>query len=179
MISRGIVIKKTDIGEDNQLITFYTRDFGKLMGVAKSVKKRTSKQASHLELFNLVDFLLVGAKGHPIVASAQSLEAFVGIKDSLVKSAAGFFLLESFHRLVYDNEKDGRLWNFLEQSLRELNTEELEDKKVTEWMLNLKKELLNILGYERYWDRAEINYFLESLSQKRFFSLDFLNSMAI
>ena len=178
MISRGVVLKRTESGENHQLITFYTREFGKLVGIAKSVKKSTSKQASHLEVFNLVDFRLIAGRTYSIVASAQSAETFSGLKNSLNKLSVGFFLLESFNRLVYDHEQDTALWNFLVSTLRELETSatgELDD----DYLGRLKGRLLNVLGYTQDWEKQEADYFLELLSQKRFLSLDFINSMPV
>lgn len=177
MAPRGIVLNKIDWGEDNQLVTFYTQNFGKLSGVAKSVKKSTSKQASHLELFNLVDFRLVAGKIQPIVASAQSLETFVHLKSSLDRLAAGFFILEAFHRLVYEHERDLPLWNFLNTTLADLNKTDLFGVALTDYLGQTKEKFLNVLGYTQYWDQKEINFFLESLGQKKFTSLDFASSV--
>ncbi len=178
MTPRGVVLKKTDIGEDNQLITFYTRDFGKLTGVAKSVKKSSSKQASHLELFNLVDFRLIAGKTQSIIASAQSLETFTYLKDSLDRLAAGYFILEAFNRLIYEHEKDAMLWNFIQEALIGLNRAELIEGELAEYIAKTKENFLNVLGYTQYWDKKEVNYFLESLSQRKFSSLDFINSVS-
>lgn len=170
------MLKKTDSGEDHQLITFYTREFGKLVGVAKSVKKSTSKQASHLEIFNLVDFRLIAGRAYPIVASAQSVETFRGLKNSLDKLANGFFLLEAFNRLVYDHERDTALWNFLVSALQELESS-MRPEPAGDYLEKLKSRLLNVLGYAQDWEKKEADYFLELLSQKRFLSLDFINSL--
>lgn len=179
MVSRGIVIKKTDAGEDNELITFYTRDFGKLTAIARSVKKPTSRQASHLEVFNLVDFRLVEGRAYPIVASAQSSETFGSLKKSLHQLAAGFFLLESFDRLVYDYEKDPALWSFLHRALWRLNREEWSAEEMKKCLTGIKEEFLAAMGYDQQWEAAAVNYFFESLNQKKFVSLDFLNTEVI
>ncbi len=178
MISRGVVLKRTESGEDHQLITFYTREFGKLVGIAKSVKKSISKQASHLEVFNLVDFRLIAGRAYPIVASAQSVETFYNLKNSLDKLAVGFFLLEAFNRLVYDHEQDTALWNFLISSLQELEILTIGETAGGS-AERLKGRLLNVLGYAQDWKKKEADYFLELLSQKRFLSLDFINTMPI
>ena len=57
MLLRGIVIRKTESGEHHQLVTLYTKELGKIRVMAKSAKKNTSKQAGHLDLFNLADFV--------------------------------------------------------------------------------------------------------------------------
>src|SRR3989338_10591673 len=105
MLLKGIVIRKTESGEHNQIITVYTKELEKIRVLAKSAKKNTSKQAGHLDLFNLVDFVAVPGKNYPIITQAQSSENFLDIKSSYPKMMAGFFVLESFHRLVYEQEQ--------------------------------------------------------------------------
>ena len=175
MISRGIVLKKTDAGEDNQLVTFYTRDLGKLTGIAKSVKKASSRQANHLEVFNLVDFLMIAGNGYPIAASAQSLQSFPRMKASLVRTAAGFFVLESFYSLIYEHEKDPALWNLLVRSLESLEAESLAENQISRWLTDFKKELLDVLGYASERQTESLDSFFEALGQKRFLSLEFFN----
>lgn len=170
--SRGVVIKKTDIGEYNQLVTLYTAEFGKVTAIAKSLKKPSSKQAGHLDIFNLTDFLIVPGKNYPIITSAQNVETFSRLKSSLPAISTGFFILEAFNRLVYDHEKDPALWDFLNDSLYKLNEEKEENI-----LDDIKKELLNVLGYSRNLNSKEADYFLESLGYKKFSSLYFADGV--
>ena len=173
----GVVIRKTESGEHHQLVTLYTRELGKVRLMAKSAKKNTSKQAGHLDLFNSVDFLMVPGKNYSIITQAQSSENFLGIKSSLAKVMAGFFILETFHRLVYEEEQDLPLWNFL---IIQLNKLEQIDKFGVDLMLaDFKKGLLNVMGYEsslaKVIESKEIDYFIQSLSSQKFSSLHLLN----
>ena len=173
MFLRGIVIRKTESGEHHQLVTLYTRELGKIRVMAKSAKKNTSKQAGHLDLFNLVDFVTVPGKNYPIITQAQSSENFLEIKFSFSKIMSGFFMLESFHRLVYEEEQDPALWNFLINQLNKL--EQAEKSEVAPVLADFKKELLDVLGYRQNLDKEELDYFLQSLSSQKFSSLQILN----
>lgn len=166
-------MRKTDLGEHNKLITLYTRELGKIRVLAKSAKKNNSKQAGHLDLFNLVDFVVVPGKNYPIMTQTQSSENFLGIKSSFSKLMAGFFVLESFYRLIYEEEQDLALWNFLNEQLNKLNI--LEKSEVQPMLSDFKKELLKVLGYHREIDQQEIDYFLQSLSHQKFSSLYLLD----
>ena len=166
MLLRGIIIRKTETGEHNQLVAVYTKELGKIRVLAKSAKKNTSKQAGHLDFFNLVDFVVVPGKNYPIITQTRSLENFLGIKSSFTKVMAGFFILESFHRLVYEEERDGVLWDFLNEQLNILNQT---DKSEAQTMLaDFKKGLLNVFGYHHNIGKEEIDYFLQSLSSQKF-----------
>lgn len=173
MLLRGIVIRKTESGEHHQLVTVYTKELGKVRVLAKGAKKNTSKQAGHLDLFNVVDFVAVPGKNYPLMTQAQSSENFLGIKSTFSKLMAGFFVLESFHRLIYEEEQDLNLWNFLNEQLNKLNG--LEKSEVRIMLTEFKKELISVLGYHQEIDIQEIDYFLQSLSSQKFSSLHLLN----
>jgi len=177
MRAQGIVIKRIDVGEYNQIIHFYTEHQGKLAILAKSVKKHSSLQAAHLEPFNLVDFRIITSANMPIIASAQSLENFLGIKANLTKQALGFLLLECFDRLVYENEYDPALWEWL---LRRLHRLEQCSNTATDLAVvgeEIKSELPVVLGYNRQLNDQELEFLLSSLSARRFASLQFIQSM--
>ena len=173
MLLKGIVIRKTESGEHHQLVTVYTKELGKIRVLAKSAKKSTSKQAGHLDLFNLVDFVAVPGKNYPIITQTQSSENFFGIKSSFSKIMAGFFVLESFHRLIYEEEHDPALWNFLNNQLNKLNNSD--KSEVQPLLAEFKKELLNVLGYSQSLEKEEVDYFLQSLSHQKFSSLHLLD----
>ena len=48
----AIVIKKTKLGEADRILTFYTPEMGKIQGVAKAVRKPSSKLSGHLEMLS-------------------------------------------------------------------------------------------------------------------------------
>ena len=51
--TNGVMIKKKDLGEADQLFTIYTKDFGKLEILGKAIRKISSKLRSGAELFYL------------------------------------------------------------------------------------------------------------------------------
>src|SRR3989344_2283897 len=109
----AIVIKKVDQGEHAEIVHLYTKTLGKTVALARGLKRKTSKQAAHLEPFNLIDCRLIAGQGLPIIASAHSRASFPDIKASLPKLALGFYLLELMDQLIYENEADPTLWQWL------------------------------------------------------------------
>ena len=167
MRTQAIILKKIPIKEYDELLVCYTKDAGKQVYQAKSILRRTSKQASHLDVFNLVDFSLVEGNGHPIITSAYCMSAFPRMKSSLKSLAAGFFVLECFDRLVFEGQQDDKLWDFLLSSLNNYNDMIL--KRGVDWaslISTTRADLLNILGYG---DDSSI----EELAQAQFKSLQF------
>ena len=177
MLYQGIVIKKTDTGEHNQLVTLYTKEFGKVMAVAKSLKKNTSKQAGHLDILNLANFIFVSGKNYPIITSAQSLETFNGIKSDLTKSFLAFFFLEALDNLVYENDKDPALWDFLTTKFEELDKLEPLNGNFNLFYSGLREGLSKVLGYPDNSGEKDFNVLLSSLSSRAFYSLNLISDI--
>lgn len=121
MQTKAIIIKKQNTNEYDQWVTCYTEEFGKLKTVAKSILKPSSVQALHLDIFNLAEFELINGRGMPIVTGAQVINPFGGIKSSLAKTAVTYFFAEAVDKMVFENDKDEKLWSFLISFLDKLN----------------------------------------------------------
>lgn len=117
MRTEAIILKKVPIRESDELVICYTRDAGKQVYHAKSIATPRSCQRSHLDVLNHVDFSAVRGNGHHIIASAYCINAFPALKTSLPALASSFFLLECFDKLVFENETDVQLWDFLRGAL--------------------------------------------------------------
>lgn len=100
------------------MIMCYTREQGKQRYIAKSSRLARSKQGSHLDVMNYIEFGLVPGRHFDIIASAQAVDTFPLLKASLTSLANAFFLFECFDKLVFDGQRDDALWEFLLQALR-------------------------------------------------------------
>ncbi len=148
MRARAIVIKKQNSNEYDQLITCYTREFGKLTAVAKSVLKNNSIQAMHLDVLNMVDFELVTGRSMPIIASAQLENGYCHLKKSLARLAMSYFFIEVIDKFVFDNERDDIFWNFLTDILDGLDRNTvLSDDEMSVFFRKKQAEFLAIMGH--------------------------------
>src|SRR3989339_615273 len=100
MRTRAIVIKKQNTNEYDQLVTCYTEELGKVMAIAKSILKKTSLQSMHLDVLNLVEFDLIEGRAWPTIASAQSEDAYLPIKDSIRKFSVASFFLDVIDKII-------------------------------------------------------------------------------
>jgi hypothetical protein len=79
----AVVLRHSDYGEADRLLTLYTREQGKLRAIAKGVRKIQSRKAGHLEPFTRVALML--ARGHDlwIVTQAETLNSFQPLREDL------------------------------------------------------------------------------------------------
>lgn len=181
-VVEAIILKKMATREWDQLVVCYTQDFGKQTYIAKSLSRPTSKQASHLDVLNLVDFELVqknavsarslgGGGGMPIITSAYSLENFARLKQSLPALAVASYILEVFDKFVFDNDPDEKLWEFLNSKLAFFNEQAIRgDYDWRKTLNDTQNETLVVLGFDHNID-------LESITGHRFDSLVFANKI--
>ena len=144
----AIVLKRIPAREFDDLVVCYTRDEGKRVYHAKSIRRRTSKQASHLDILNCVEFTAIPASGYPIIASAHCTRGYPSLKSSLPALAAAHVLLEHFDALVFEHDADERLWRFLHEKLAEY--EATAAINGNSWYTTVQKhtaELVTLLGY--------------------------------
>ncbi|OGN04463.1 MAG: DNA repair protein RecO [Candidatus Yanofskybacteria bacterium RIFCSPHIGHO2_01_FULL_44_17] len=156
MRAPAIILKKIPIREYDELIICYTQNTGKQVYQAKSILRPTSKQAGHLDVLNLVDFSLVHKNSHPIITSAYCIDAFSQLKSSLPAMSVAYFLLECFDKLVFENEPDQKLWDFLVSQIKYYdekahmltNLAHARFVSIDTMITAARQELLKILGYD-------------------------------
>lgn len=155
MRTKAIIIKKQNTNEYDQLITCYTKEFGKITAIAKSILKHSSVQAMHLDVLNLVEFDLISGRATPIITGAQCINSHRQIKQSLPALASAQFFMEVLDKIVMDGEKDASLWEFLIGILEKLKSNTSNPLPV---LRNGQAELLKLLGYFPIIDRCVLCY---------------------
>jgi DNA repair protein RecO (recombination protein O) len=178
MRTQAIIVRKINTNEYDQVVVCYTKEFGKMAAVAKSIMKPKSIQAMHLDLFNLVNFDLVDGRAFPIITGAQLETSHMNIKSSLPHLAVAYFFAEVMNKIVYDNDKDDELWEFSNHFLSELNSIAKQDNDPSNFFRHSQARLLEILGYSADLSRGHIlgNIF-ESVANTRLHSLRFINTI--
>ncbi|MCA9872617.1 MAG: DNA repair protein RecO [Ardenticatenaceae bacterium] len=118
--TEAIVLKRTDFGEADRLLTLYTRDYGKLKAIAKGARKPQSRKTGHVELFMRTQFLL--AKGHDldIITQAEMVESYAALRDDLVRTTYAAYVVELLDRLTVEEGQHISLYNLLADTLERL-----------------------------------------------------------
>jgi DNA repair protein RecO (recombination protein O) len=113
----AIVIRRRDWGEADRLLTLYTREHGKIQAVAKGARKPTSRKAGHVELFTRVRLLIARTRSFDIVTQAETIDAYLPLRDSLEASTLGHYCAELLDRFTGDAEADEGLFSLFDSAL--------------------------------------------------------------
>ena len=84
--TEAIVLRRTDFGEADRLLTVYTPDRGKLRLIAKGARKPTSRKSGHVELFSRGQFLVAVGRELDIITQAETLEPFRPLRENLLRT---------------------------------------------------------------------------------------------
>src|SRR3989338_5467370 len=113
----GIVLTRHDLREADQQISLYTDESGKIEVLAKSVKKITSRNSSHLEPYTLLHIDTTWGKEKDILTSVQSIESFAEIRRDLFKHASALFTVRAVDAICKAGERDERIFGLLHDTL--------------------------------------------------------------
>lgn len=118
--TEGIVLKRRNFGEADRILTFFSKDRGKITILAKGVRRITSRRAGNIELLNRVIIYLHQGKGMPILTEAQSLDTFPLLKGDLTLSTYAYHVIELVDKLTAENQENRTIYEHLVELLKRL-----------------------------------------------------------
>jgi len=120
----AVVLRHSDYGEADRLLTLFTREQGKLRAIAKGVRKMQSRKAGHLEPFTQVALML--AQGHDlwIVTQAEAIESLQPLREDLTRIGYAGYVVELLDRFTYEEGQNWQLYQLLVETLKRLSAEE-------------------------------------------------------
>ncbi|MGH7386435.1 MAG: DNA repair protein RecO, partial [Candidatus Rokuibacteriota bacterium] len=113
--TRAVVIGRRAFGEADRLVDFYTRDHGKVRGIARSARRPRSRFGSALELFTLGEmvFFDTGRSELVQVDHFDIVRPFVGVREHLERLGRGAWTVEVVARLSAERDPHPALFALL------------------------------------------------------------------
>src|SRR5512137_672873 len=120
----AIVLRHADWGEADRLLTLFTRETGKLRAVAKGARKARSRKAGHLEPFTHVRLQLAKGRDLSIVTQAETVDAYIPLRDDLIKTGYAAYAVELLDRFTYEDETESSIpFRLLTETLGRISQE--------------------------------------------------------
>lgn len=177
--AEGIVIKRTNFGEADKLITIFSKYHGKIVAFAKGIRKINSRKAPHLELFTHCLVFISHGKNLDIITESQTITSFKILRKDLFRLTSGFGILEVLERLLPEREPHRDIYELF---LTKLN---LIDREETTNFQDIKNqfihEILWRLGYlpqENTLSADALKIFLEEVMEKKVKSESLLTKLS-
>lgn len=144
ILTTSIVLKRTDFGEADRIVTVLTPDHGKLRLMAKGVRKLKSKMAGGIELFSVSQLTYIEGKSDMGTLISSRLDRhYPNIIKKIERVQLGYELLKSLDRATEDApEKD--YFDLLQNSFTALDDHTVDLKLIQLWFT---AQLLQLAGH--------------------------------
>lgn len=140
---RAIVLKLQDYRENDRLVTLFTLEHGRLIGVARGAKRSIKRFGGALELFALLDVQMKHRHSLSELVEADIQTIHSGIRGDLARIAQGAYACELIAALAPEGMANARLFRLMASYLDHLDRSAASNSDRRFFEINL----LNILGY--------------------------------
>lgn len=129
--TNGIVLRRTDYGEDNRMVTLLTPQAGLQHFAAYRCKKAAGNRLLATELFSTGEFLLTQKGERYTLSSFELIENYFALREDYEKLTHGVYWLNLCETTAQPGENCERLYKMLLLSLAVLNFHDLPLKPLT------------------------------------------------
>lgn len=147
----GVVLKVSEHGESDKLVTLYSNSLGRVTGIAKGAKKSKQRFVNKLEEFSHLRILYRpphNLTGLFLISEAELLCAYLSLRKDFRRYVAAMYISELMLRFTQDNDPDPQLYALLQWAFSSLESDNTPQKVAVLYHL----QLLAAAGY-----RPELN----------------------
>lgn len=140
----AVVLRHSDYGEADRLLTMYTRQLGKTRAIAKGARKIASRKAGHIEPFTHVKLQLSKGRDMFLVTQADTVDAYLPLREDLILTSQASYVMELLDRFTYENDTENiATFNLLTDTLSRLAS------KADPWLVirYYEMRLLDYMGF--------------------------------
>lgn len=175
--TQGIIIGKFNSGEWDNLLVVYTKEFGKILVKAKSLRKKEAKMKSQLEVFNHVHLVLAKGKNMDTISGVVLISGFPQLRKNLESVATAFYFCEILDKLVFGQEKDERIWQLINKAIYFLEEKQRSQSVLKKLAERFEYNLLSFLGHSPEKEKKSYLDLIQYISRKRIESEVFLSQI--
>lgn len=143
--TKGLILKQTDFGEGNRMLTIFTENLGVVKAAVYGVRQKKSRNAAATQLLSYSDFMLFQGKSEVLsVNSVTALDSFFPLQEDLLKLSLASYLAEITAYFMEVNESNPPLLRLLLNTLYAIAYQNL-DPKMAKAVYELR--LASAMGY--------------------------------
>lgn len=144
--TEAVVLKVDDLGESDKIVTFYSRQAGKIAGVAKGAKRSKKRFSNKLEMFTLLEVSYDdrARSGLVRIAEAELLQPFLSLRENYDRYVSAALACELIYFWSRDYDADSNIFDLLLWSLQGIDSGE--SPQIIQIFFQIK--LYTLLGYK-------------------------------
>ncbi|HEY3376275.1 MAG TPA: DNA repair protein RecO [Armatimonadota bacterium] len=116
----AIILRSRDYGEGHRLFSLLTREEGKIVAVARGVRKPKAKLAASLQHFALAEVQLAPGRRFDVITHVRVLNAFYGLRASIEAVSYASYFAELFDESLAERQPHPALFDLLTDALQHL-----------------------------------------------------------
>lgn len=151
--TEAIALRRTDYSDSSQIITFYTRDYGKIHTLAKGFKRALGRQGSKaVDLLTYYQILFIKKEHTSLhtLTEAVAHNNFPTLRSNLDLYYRASNMAELIHEFTEENDPCEELFDVFLNALAGIS----KDENGTLWLLAFEIKMLKLLGYLPEWGRC-------------------------
>ncbi|MDR4507827.1 MAG: DNA repair protein RecO [Candidatus Brocadiaceae bacterium] len=148
--TQAITLRRTDYSDSSQIITFYTRDYGKIKALAKGFKRSSGKYSSKavdLLAYYRILFIKKERTRLHILTDALLQNNYPLLRGDIDKYYRASYVAELVSEFTEENEPNSQLFDIFLNTLAGIS----EDSDATIRLLVFEIKMLKNLGYLPEW----------------------------
>jgi len=141
--SLALVVRTVEVFETSLVVTLFTREQGKVAGLAKGGRRLRSPFQGGLDLLGISDIVWLpkSSESLDLLTEAAPLERFACLRRDLAALYAGYYIAELLPDLTDYHDPHPRLFDAARITLRHLGDPELRARRVLRFELACLREL--------------------------------------
>lgn len=144
--TEAIVLRKRSLPNQDNIVTVFTKELGKINAFAKGIKKITSRRLPHVQTANLINVILYKKDERFYLQETSLISGFTQIKKNQAKLNLLYQFLFAVERLLPDNDVERTVYKLLLNFMVKLSSlDRFGDQLLTKYL----NSLLKLLGYSK------------------------------
>jgi DNA repair protein RecO (recombination protein O) len=144
--TEAIVLKSMKYRDTSKIVTFYSKEYGKLKGIAKGARTAKNKFGSALEPMTR-SMLVLYKKEHRelhLISQCDAIDSFKNLSENLDRMTTAFAMIELLNQVTHDEERHPALYALIDESLSALNSSV---KNYSSYYHAFRLRLATLFGY--------------------------------
>ena len=142
---RALVLRQVDYGEADRMVSLLSAERGRVELRVPQVRK-SRKRFGGLDLYALAEFELGRSRGREVLKSAQVIDAWLGIRDSLERLALAAYAAELLVQAVPEDAPSDNAFRLAQAAFASLDACVDDDHGGQVWARAFELKLLHVLG---------------------------------
>ena len=127
-VNPALVLRHVDYRDSDRIVTLFTRDHGRVSGLARGLRRSVKRFGGRLDLFTLVEVRFREGRGLHHLEAATLLDAHLGIRSDLLRISWAAYLSELAEKLFGEEQAHPGAFRVLAAAMKFLSDSEEVDE---------------------------------------------------